>query len=326
MEISINSYSWSQWCHPSISPSVTPSPALNFPQHQGLFQWVSSQLLPSHYVPDSVKHFYMCCLIWFSKMLWVGILISILQMKETEAQRVRRLAQGQTASGGTWILTLRVWLQDSSHKREWSFVVVHSVRSDSSWPHGLQHAKLPCPSLLPEVCSNSSFLASESFPMSQLFWCWSWSSSTLATWFKESSLQAIYTWLVTETVNSSGWKALEFWVEEVSPSAKRWSLGCRVGKSVLECAQANWMPLSPLLAPHAFRRRLWADASGWRAIREPGAPPMFAPDWAPRGCIQSWCRLSLLAHSACSLGKGSEGCHYPGSLHLPIWFAKPQVA
>ena len=27
--------------------------------------------------------------------------------------------------------------------------------SSSSWPHGLQHARLPCPSLSPIVCSNS---------------------------------------------------------------------------------------------------------------------------------------------------------------------------
>ena len=64
--------------------------------------------------------------------------------------------------------------------------------SDSSWPCGLQHARLPCPSLSPGVCPSSgplnqwchptisssvipfssclqSFPASESFPMSQLF-------------------------------------------------------------------------------------------------------------------------------------------------------------
>ena len=66
----------------------------------------------------------------------------------------------------------------------------HSVVSDSLWPHGLQHARLPCPSLSSGVCSNScplsqwsnhlisvipffSYLqsvpASVSFPMSQLF-------------------------------------------------------------------------------------------------------------------------------------------------------------
>ena len=64
--------------------------------------------------------------------------------------------------------------------------------SDSLWPHGLQHARLPCPSLSPGVCSNlcplsgwrhptisssvapfssclQSFPVSESFPMNQLF-------------------------------------------------------------------------------------------------------------------------------------------------------------
>ena len=64
--------------------------------------------------------------------------------------------------------------------------------SNSLWPHGLQHARLPCPSLFPEVCSNlwplsywcypnisssavpfsfclQSFPASGSFPMSWLF-------------------------------------------------------------------------------------------------------------------------------------------------------------
>jgi len=29
------------------------------------------------------------------------------------------------------------------------------VMSDSLWPHGLQHIRLPCPSLSPGVCSNS---------------------------------------------------------------------------------------------------------------------------------------------------------------------------
>ena len=67
-----------------------------------------------------------------------------------------------------------------------------SVMSNSLWPHGLQHARLPCPSLTPGACSNlcpsslwchptisssvvpfssclQSFPASGSFPMSQFF-------------------------------------------------------------------------------------------------------------------------------------------------------------
>ena len=78
-----------------------------------------------------------------------------------------------------------------------------SVVSDSLWSHGLQHPSLPCPSPIPEACSNScslsqwchptisssvihfsaclqSFPASGSFLMSQLFafrWPEYWSFS-----------------------------------------------------------------------------------------------------------------------------------------------------
>ena len=68
----------------------------------------------------------------------------------------------------------------------------HTVMSDSSWPSGLQHTKIPCPLPTPVACSNScpslqwchptilssvvpfssclqSFPASGSFPMSQFF-------------------------------------------------------------------------------------------------------------------------------------------------------------
>ena len=68
----------------------------------------------------------------------------------------------------------------------------HSVLSDSLWSHGLQHARLPCPSPIPGACSNSCplsqwcnptilssvipfssclqpFPASGSFPMTQFF-------------------------------------------------------------------------------------------------------------------------------------------------------------
>ena len=66
----------------------------------------------------------------------------------------------------------------------------NSVVFDSLWPHGLQHAKPPCPSPTPEVTQThvlwwchptipssaipfsshlQSFPASESFPMSQFF-------------------------------------------------------------------------------------------------------------------------------------------------------------
>ena len=79
---------------------------------------------------------------------------------------------------------------------EWVMFILNQfsclVVSDSSWPHGLQHAKPPCPSPTPGIYSNScplsrwchptisssvvpfsscpqSFPASGSFPLSQLF-------------------------------------------------------------------------------------------------------------------------------------------------------------
>ena len=35
------------------------------------------------------------------------------------------------------------------------FQFSHSVMSDALWPHGLQHARLPCPSPTPRIYSNS---------------------------------------------------------------------------------------------------------------------------------------------------------------------------
>ena len=47
-----NSCPLSQWCHPTISSSVVPSPpAFNLSQHQGLFKWVSS----SHQVTEVLE-------------------------------------------------------------------------------------------------------------------------------------------------------------------------------------------------------------------------------------------------------------------------------
>ena len=37
----------------------------------------------------------------------------------------------------------------------WLLLLSLSVVSDSLWPHGLYHTRLPCPSLSPGVCSNS---------------------------------------------------------------------------------------------------------------------------------------------------------------------------
>ena len=89
-------------------------------------------------------------------------------------------------------MLIKVLLSDSSLLGSSGLLFSHSVVSNSLLLHGLQHARLPCPSLSPDVCSNScplnrwyhptisssvthfssclqSFPASGSFPMSQLF-------------------------------------------------------------------------------------------------------------------------------------------------------------
>ena len=92
-------------------------------------------------------------------------------------------------------LDLSILLQMALYHAFYSWVMLlfsHSVGSDSFWPHGLQHNRLPCPSPSPGACSNScsfilwchptissyivpfsswlqSFPASGSFPMSQFF-------------------------------------------------------------------------------------------------------------------------------------------------------------
>jgi len=61
----------------------------------------------------------------------------------------------------------RLLFGDSSLEPLWMTLVIFTISglevSNSLWPHGLQHIRLPRPSLSPRVCSNSC-------PLSQ--WCY----------------------------------------------------------------------------------------------------------------------------------------------------------
>ena len=62
-------------------------------------------------------------------------------------------------------------------KTDWIYISVkfsHSVMSDSLWPHGLQYARLPCPSPTPGACSNSCSLS---------WWCHPNISSSVIPFF-----------------------------------------------------------------------------------------------------------------------------------------------
>ena len=79
--------------------------------------------------------------------------------------------------------------------------------SDSLQPHELQHARLPCPSLSPWVCSNSC-------PLGQ--WCQPITSSSVAPFlpaFNLSQHQGLLQW-----VGSSHLVAKKYWSFSISPS------------------------------------------------------------------------------------------------------------
>ena len=75
----------------------------------------------------------------------------------------------------------------------------HSVVSDSLWPHRLQHARLPCPSPPPRVCSNSCplsrwchpIISSFVIPFSSCLHSFPASGSFPVSWFFTSGGQSI---------------------------------------------------------------------------------------------------------------------------------------
>ena len=49
----------------------------------------------------------------------------------------------------------KIWYICTYIYMKWNIQFSRSVMSDSLWPHGLQHIRLPCPSPIPGACSNS---------------------------------------------------------------------------------------------------------------------------------------------------------------------------
>ena len=93
-----------------------------------------------------------------------------------------------------------------------------SVVSNSLWPHGPQHARLPCPSPIPRACSNSC-------PSSR--WCCPTISSSVVPFF--SYLQSFPT--------SGSFPMIQFFA---------WggqSIGVLASAPVLPINTPNWFPL-----------------------------------------------------------------------------------
>ena len=92
-----------------------------------------------------------------------------------------------------------------------------SVMSDSLWPHGLKHARPPCPSPTPRVYSNSC-------PLSQ--WCHPTISFTVIPFSQLQSFPASGSFQMSQFFISSGQ-----------------SIGAAASVSVLPISIQDWFPL-----------------------------------------------------------------------------------
>ena len=118
----------------------------------------------------------------------------------------------------------------------YAFQFSHSVVSDSLWPHGLQHARLPCISPTPGACSNSC-------PLSQ--WCHPTISSSVIPF--SSCLQFF---------PASG----SFQMSQFFTSGDQ-SIGVSVSASVLPMNIQDWFPLG------------W---TGWISLQSKGHSRVFS--------------------------------------------------
>ena len=98
---------------------------------------------------------------------WKGSVLELILCCYLHESIYKFLTRGHTFLFCTWPHKLCSW--SSIHIRiwtilEWSVQFSHSVVSDSLRLHGLQHARLPCPSPTPGVYSNSCPLSQQCHP------------------------------------------------------------------------------------------------------------------------------------------------------------------
>ena len=125
----------------------------------------------------------------------------------------------------------------------------HSVVSNSLWPDGLQHARLPCPSPTPGSCTNSC-------PLSR--WCHPTISPSVSPFF--SRLQSF---------PGSG----HFQTSQVFTSGGQ-SIGASTSASVLPMNIQDWFPLglTGLILQSKGLTRIFSSTTVWKH-QFFGAPP-----------------------------------------------------
>ena len=110
-----------------------------------------------------------------------------------------------------------------------------SVVSDSLWLHGLQHARLPCPSLSPRICSNSCLLSQWCHPV---IW-----SSVIPILLLPSILPSIR---VFSSESALGIKRPKYWSFSINPSNEYSGL-----ISFRIYWRLSWSPCSPRDSPES---------------------------------------------------------------------------
>jgi len=103
-----------------------------------------------------IHSFYWVLFVWASRDQygrWLAGLVDLLKkspdVEQNSCEQVTQKPQGYLFQEGERIFSAIYWMFISSIQFSWL------VMSDSLWPHGLQHARLPCPSPTPGVYSNS---------------------------------------------------------------------------------------------------------------------------------------------------------------------------
>ena len=91
------------------------------------------------------------CFTWFSVCASFFLLLYILESHSfSESMRYFVFTTAREKR-----MSYRAWLRNGITFTYISVQFSCSVVSDSLWPHGLQHTRLPCPSPTPGACSNS---------------------------------------------------------------------------------------------------------------------------------------------------------------------------
>ena len=107
--------------------------------------------------------------------------------------------------------SIKIYHLNGQELEKWNICVAQfsrSVLSDSLRPHGLQHARLPCPSPTPGACSNSCPLVADAIQPSHPL------SSPSPPAFNLSQHQGLFRWV---TSSHQVAKVLEFQLQSVLP-------------------------------------------------------------------------------------------------------------